>query len=99
MLVCSAVTPSKITTRAEVGCASDGGKRKRGESASPTNPEKGRAIREMGRLVKSMLVAWPRHSTEDYKLIKEYSKKYAAQRPHTQAFSSGNKNSGKTIKF
>ena len=43
----------------------------------------------------------PRNSTEEYKILKEYCTKYAAQQPHNEreALSGGNKKRGKTIKF
>ena len=42
---------------------------------------------------KKWLVHGPGHSTEEWKVLKEYSGKYAVQRPHTkkQARSSGKK--------
>ena len=88
-------TPSKITAhRADANRVSHSRKRKGGEAASPTNPEKGRA----GKLKKNYaghpsdrmtsdktcVLHGPRHSTEECKLLKEYSKKYAMQRPYKE---------------
>ena len=42
----------------------------------------------------------PGQSTEDWKVLKEYSAKYASQRPYNEkeSRSGGNKNNGNTVK-
>ena len=42
-----------------------------------------------------------RHSTEECKVLEEYSAKYSEKRPHNEkeARSGGNKKYGKTVKF
>ena len=86
-------TASKITNRSESNSSSHGRKCNGGESASPTNPVKGRAVNfkknhaghpNNGPDVakNTCLLHVPSHSTEEFKVLKEYSQKYAVQRPH-----------------
>ena len=83
---------TKHLHRSDTNCASHGRKLKGGEAASPTNTEKGRtgkrktinagdpSYRTTGG--KTCLLHGPGNSTEECKVLKDYFKKYAAQRPH-----------------
>ena len=85
-------TSSKSTIRADSNRASHVRKRKGGEPAYPTNPEKGRAgkrkkthaghpsDRRTGDKICSVHGFWP--STEDCEVLKKYSKNYAMQQSH-----------------
>ena len=102
-------TPSKTTTREDPNRSSHGRKCKGGEAALSTNPEKGRADKSKKKDAGHMsdrptgenifLVHGPRHSTDDCKLLKEYSNNYAVQRDHKESRSGGNKKRGKSVKF
>ena len=46
---------------------------------------------------KKCLLHVPGHYKEECKVLKEYSEKYTAQRPHKEACSGGNKNRGKSV--
>ena len=86
------VTPSKTTIRVDTKCASHRRKQKGGEPASPTNPEKGCAGKRKKKHAghtsnrptgeKTCLLHGPGHSSEECRVLKYYSKKYAAQRPN-----------------
>ena len=105
------VTPSKTTTRAYAKSSNRGRKCKGGEDAYPTNPRKGRAGKFKKNYAghssdqttgdKICLVHFPRHSTEECKVLKEYTKKYAVRKPYKdkEAYCGGNKNSGKIVKL
>ena len=86
-------TPSKIPTREYANRDGHVRKLKGGESASPTNPEKGRdgkwKTENAGHpryaptvVKKTCLSHGPGHSSEECKLLKVYSENYADQRPH-----------------
>ena len=105
-------TPSKISARSEVN--RDGHVRKRniGEASSSNNPEKVCAGKRKTKNVghpsdapigakTTCLLHGPRHSSEEYKVLKFYSEKYAAQRPHkpTEARSGGKPKRGKAVEF
>ena len=88
-----AMKPSKITKlRTDVSRDSYGRKSKGKKSTFTTNPEKGRAgkrnknyaghPRDWPSVDKTCFVHVPAHSTAWCKVIKEYSNKYAMQRPH-----------------
>ena len=94
---------SKTLPRADNNCAIQGRKQKRGEATPPTNPETGRAGKSNTRNAghpgdcttggKKCFLNSPGHSTEECKVLKDYSTKYATERPHKEeAYSSGNKN-------
>ena len=82
----------KTPSRTNSNRASHDGKRKGGESASPTNPETGRAGKRKTRNAvhpiyhptggKICLVHGPGHSEEQCKLLKDYSAKYSDQQPN-----------------
>ena len=58
------------------------------------------AIQAIGWPEEKILLCGPGNSTEECKLLKDYSTKYAAQRPHKEeAWSEGNKKRGKTVQF
>ena len=110
--VCKVVTPYKTPTRADAKRGGDVSKYKGGESASPTNPKKGRAskrkTKNAGRpsdaptgAKKTCMLNGPGHSSEECKVLNIYSKKYAAQRPHQnkEARSGGKRKHGKSIEF
>ena len=102
---------SKTPIRANSNRDIHGKNLKEGETASPTNPEKGRAgnckINNEGHPSnlwtrgKTCLLHGPGHSMDECKVLKEYTAKYAAQRSHNEieARSGGNKKRGKTVKF
>ena len=83
--------PSKTPIREDANHVSLGRKRKGGEFALPTNLEKShngkRKTNHSGHQsdwptgAKTCLVHGTRHSTEESKVLKEYSEKYATQRP------------------
>ena len=83
-------TPSKTTAREDVDRASYVSKRKGGKPASPTNPKKGSAgkrkkkksstSKQLDGRKKTWFLHGPGHSSEECKLLKDYSQKYAVQR-------------------
>ena len=85
---------SKNPPREGANRASHGRKRNVGEAASPTNPETGRSVklktRNTGHPIdrptggKKCLLHCPGHSTEECKVLKDYSTNYATQRPHKE---------------
>ena len=77
-----------MTTNPETGGA---GKRKKINAVHPSDrPTRG----------KKCLLHGPGNSTEECKVLMDYSTKYAVQRPHREeARSSGNKKRGKTVLF
>ena len=97
-------TPYRKIPRADANRDSHVRNRKGGESALPTNPEKGRAvkrktknavspIKKMTSVDKTCFLHVPGHSSEEFKLLKRYSKKYSAQQPHKDSES---RSGGKT---
>ena len=106
------VTTSKIPTREEANRDGNVRKQKGGESASTTNPEKGcagkRKKKDAGHpsdaligAKKTCLLLGPRHSSEESKVLKVYSEKYAVQQPHkpTETRSGGKPKSAKAAEF
>ena len=96
--------PSKNTQRAEYDCASFVSNQKVGGSALTSNPKKGRAGKRKKSDVghpsnaptgakKTCMLHVPGHSSDEWKLLKYYSKNYIAQRPfkYKEACSGGNK--------
>ena len=104
-------TPSKTPTRAESNRGSHVRKRKGWETASPTNPKKGRTGKRKNiyrpsercahRSKNICLLHGPGHSSEECKVLKVYSEKYAAQRPHksTEAKSGCKPKHSKVVEF
>ena len=102
-------TPYKTITWVDANRASHGRKRKGEENALPTNPDKGRTGRCKKNFSchlsnrttsnKTFLVNSPGHSMEECKVIKEYSKKYAAQRTDKEARSDGKKKCCESVSF
>ena len=104
-------TLSKTITRAYANRASHRRKRKGVEFTYQTNPEKGRSGKHKKNYAgdpsnwttgdKTCLVHGPGNSAEGCKLLKEYSEKYAVQRPHKEkeARSRGSKKIGNNVKF
>ena len=87
-------------------------KRKGGEAALPINPKKGHAGKRRTKNTvspsekttgadKTCLLHGPVNSSEECKVLKYHSKKYAAQRPHkdTEARYGGKTKCSKTAKF
>ena len=85
---------SKNTNRTTAARSSHGRKHKGGASALPTNLEQGCAskcnINHAGHPIngtngeKTYLVHGPGHYTNNWKVLKEYSEKYASQQPHKE---------------
>ena len=105
-------TPSKTITGADSNCGIRVRKIKGGEYALPTNPKKGHTGKRNTKNVVSpsekitgatntCLLHGPRQSYEDWKVLKEYSKKHAAQRQkkENKAHYSGKTNSGKYVEL
>ena len=90
---------SKTPPRADANRASHVRKQKGGESASPTNTNKGRTGKRKTRYAgntsnrltggKTWLLHISGQSTEECKLLKYYSTKYAVQQPHKEEDRSG----------
>ena len=84
--------PYKTTTREDANCTSHFSKRKVGEAVLSTNPKNIRTSKHKKHYTghpsngptgdKICLVHGPGHSTTEYKVLKEYSNNYEAQRPH-----------------
>ena len=87
-------TPSKTSIGVDSNRASHGRKRRGGESNSPTNPEKGRVGKRKSKNAghpsdrptrwTTCLLHGPGHYTEEYRVLRHYSAKNAAQRPHNK---------------
>ena len=84
--------PSKNSQQAEADRSSFGRKQKGEGSASPSNPEKGRADKRKRNDAghpsnapngkkKTCIFNGPGHSSEECKVIREYSEKHVEQRP------------------
>ena len=96
-------TPSKTPIREYANCVSHGRKQKGGVSTFPTNTEMVRAGKRKknyaGHLSdqttggKTCLLHIPENSTEECKVLNDYSKRHAVKRPHNEkeACSGGNK--------
>ena len=93
--LCEIETPSKKIIRSDANRDSHVRKIKGGEATSPTNPEKICAGKRktnnvvylsnyMTGATNTCLLYGPIHSYEECKVLKEYSKKYAVQRPHKE---------------
>ena len=103
------VTLYKINTREYANRARNVRKRNGGESASTTNPKKGcSGKRKKNHAVhpsncptsdKTCLVHGSGNSTEDCKVLKEYSEKYHTQLNCKEARYGGKKNHGKYVKL
>ena len=103
--------PSKNTQRAKADRASSGRKKKGGPSASPSNPKKGRTVKcnrndaghprdEPTDAKNICMLHGPRHSSEECKVLQDYSKKHIAQQLfEDEKARSGDNKRGKTIKF
>ena len=105
-------SPPKTFIRSDANRDSHVTKQKWGEAASPINPEKGRSGKRkkinsvsprenMTSAEKTRLLHVPIHLSEECKSLKEYSKKYTAQRPNknNEARSGGKKKRGKSFEF
>ena len=105
-------SPSKNIQWEEANHASLISKKKKGASTSTSNPNKGCAgNRKRNDAIhlsdaptgakKTCLLHGPRHSSEECKVLKEYTEKRSMQNPHKEkeAHPRGNNSRDKTVKF